>query len=142
MMAVSEKVVLDCSYLVPYFLGDEDSQEIVATVEGIQTQKLVWVSQPLLDYELSNVLRTAFKAGRIDEKGIDMAFAALDILPRKLVDLSTLQKRETLDLALRRDLSFYDASYLFLALLENAQLATQDKKLIQAAKIEGARLIK
>jgi predicted nucleic acid-binding protein len=57
------------------------------------------------------------------------------------IDTSVPQPAQLLDLALRYDLTSYDAIYLDLALRHSLPIATQDRDLAHAAQVAGVGVV-
>jgi predicted nucleic acid-binding protein len=130
-------VVVDNSVVLPLFISDEDStaMENLIAATSAETQLLVprlWVS------EFGNGLLVCTRRGRISHETALLAHEKARKLP---LQISDFPQREDLShlhlLAEKHQLSFYDASYLALAIHRGAQLATNDKQLSRAAKSEG-----
>lgn len=94
----------------------------------------------LLRLEYTNVLRTACKRGRINVQQAQDALAELAAIPID-IDVDPPDAGQVLALALRYDLSNYDAAYLDLALRRQWPIATQDEALAEAARIAGVGVV-
>ncbi len=94
----------------------------------------------LLRLEYSNVLRTACKRGRLIASRAQALLEQLAALPIE-TDNSPVDAAMVLALALRYDLSCYDAAYLELALRLQLPIATQDAALAEAARIAGVGVV-
>jgi predicted nucleic acid-binding protein len=94
----------------------------------------------LLRLEYTNVLRTACKRGRINVQQAQDALAELAAIPID-IDVDPPNAGQVLALALRYDLSSYDAAYLDLALRRQWPIATQDEALAEAARIAGVGVV-
>lgn len=88
--------------------------------------------------EVANVVRTLVRRGSIS---IDAARTAIDILGRlaPVIHLTKSGMTELLELAVRHDLSVYDAAYLSLALELRLPLACADGRLCEALKPAGLK---
>lgn len=109
----------------------------VATL--LQTRRAV--APPLLRLEYTNVLRTACKRQRLSAEQAYEMLATLGELPIDL-DSSVSTGPQLLDLALRHDLTAYDATYLDVALRRGAPIATQDAALANAARAASLGVVK
>jgi len=129
-------VVIDASMAVAWVLPDERSDladSILREVEGLRrmTTALFW-------YEYRNILVSNYKRNRLTDKDV----------PKFLMEISALEIEEysqsdhawIISLAIKHRLSAYDAAYLALAVKEGAILATNDRRLVQAAFAEGVEL--
>ena len=134
-------IVIDNSALLPLFLGDEADDYTQSVIRlHLASESLIAPSLCLLEF--GNGILKAVRQKRLSEAEATFAhrkFAMLPIDFRELADVSTLPLIHAL--AERRTLTFYDASYLSLALNEGAKLASFDEALKNAAKAEGVELV-
>jgi predicted nucleic acid-binding protein len=129
--------VLDASVTVVWGLEDEDHEIADLTLQRLEAEvahvPAIWW------FEVRNVLLINERRGRISERDTATFLRALSIMNVE-VDPHPAD-REILTLARSHRLSAYDASYLELALRQQIPLATLNKRLAAAAKIEGVPLI-
>ena len=116
--------VVDAS-AVAAILFDEPGAEQTARLLGASTL----VAPALLEYELGNV---CWKKCRKHSGQAEAIRKSLRWLAELEVQLHDVNATEVLDLAHRVDISFYDASYLWLARHLGLPLVTLDKRLQQA----------
>lgn len=85
----------------------------------------------LLDYEMASVCLKKIRNTPSEHRELLAAFNGFLALPitRVQADMD-----ETIELALRKKISLYDATYLWLARSMNVELATLDGKLARAAR--------
>lgn len=139
---VTKTWVLDCSLAAASFLPGEGSQLADRFLESIGTKNKV-ILPSLWWYEFGNVLLVSQRRKRITEtqaKEIVSIFQSFSLEFDQNVSFEV--QSHTQELALRNDLSFYDASYLELCIRKGAGIASLDDKLIQVAgllKIETFR---
>jgi predicted nucleic acid-binding protein len=95
----------------------------------------------LMHLEFANVLRTACKRGVLDAPGAHEIIEQVVKLPI-VIDQEIPGPSAILSLALRYDLTSYDAAYLELALRMQLPVATQDAALMEAARAAGMGLLK
>ena len=134
-------VVADNSALVPLFLPDE-SGEYSLSLLGMVMNGAVMKMATLCQIEFGNVIATSVRRRRLTHAEAAFAHKKFSELPMEFVDYVTSATMPAIhDLAVRRDLSFYDALYLALAMDERAILATLDKPLKQAAIAEGVEVL-
>jgi predicted nucleic acid-binding protein len=130
--------VLDNSVVSGWLLDNQASvySEFVAGL--LQSSRAV--APPLLPLEYTNVLRTACKRQRIVAA---QAQEMLDMLAKLPIDIDMAQPspKQLLDLALRYDLTSYDALYLDLALRRSLPIATEDRALAHAAEVAGVGVV-
>lgn len=123
-------VVVDCSALAGIIFEEPWQAQAGEKIRGRS------LNAPfLLEIELSSVAIKKHKQGygTLVDKGLER-FKALN------VSLHQIELKEVLALALQYKLSAYDASYLWLAAVLKAPLATFDEKLATAAQVHLASL--
>lgn len=131
-------VVIDSSAAGAWVLPDEVSDAAQALyLQAMEPDSPFHV--PLLwSWEMGNMLVMGVKRDRIDAEQMEQGLALLDGLQIQVDGpLSAHRQAQIARLALAHELTFYDATYLELVLRLNGQLASQDKKLIAAAKSCG-----
>jgi predicted nucleic acid-binding protein len=93
-------------------------------------------------WETANVLVQAERRGRISPAAIRTYLGLLEGLPISIDQPSTASIwHDTLALARSHRLTSYDAAYLELSLRRGLPLATRDKALQAAARLEGVPLM-
>lgn len=130
--------VLDNSVLCAWFIGNQATPYADAVAARLETDRAV--APALLRLEFANVLRTACKRGRLIAQEAQLVVDEVCRLPIDF-DLQTPDVPELLSLALRYDLTSYDAAYLALALREQLPIATQDAALAEAAWAAGVGVL-
>jgi predicted nucleic acid-binding protein len=90
--------------------------------------------------ELANVLRTGCKRGSLIAQQAQAVLQNLAALPIE-IDTRPASAATLLSLALRHDLSAYDAAYLELALRLQQPIATRDAALAEAARAAGVGVL-
>ena len=125
--------VPDASIAAAWVLPDEEAALADRALDrlGAETAKAPGVFW----HELRNLLLTAERRGRIDERHADASMARLRRLP--IVCPGETDDREVMALARAHRLTAYDASYLALAIREGCALASLDRRLNEAAAAEG-----
>ncbi len=133
-------LVLDVSLSCAWCFADEASAEAWAILERLQTARAhvpaLWL------WETGNVLVQAERRGRIRAAAIRTFLGLLESLPIS-IDQPTLASawHDTLALARSHRLTTYDAAYLELALRRGLPLASRDRALQDAARLEGVPLL-
>ena len=134
-------IVLDSSAILPLFLRDEsDTYSQAVLQEAAEGARLLSLSLCLSEF--GNTIGVAIRRGRLTEAQAAYAHRGLFLLPvefQAFVDSSTMALIH--GLAQRHRLSFYDASYLALAINEGARIASLDDALKDAAKAEGVVVV-
>ncbi len=130
--------MVDASVSGAWLLPDERSEEAERILERLLAAEVELAVPALWIYELTNLLLSAQRRGRINEEGVEAAHRVLDLLPRRTFDHETaLARQRATRLALRFDLSAYDAAYLELADRLQCPLETYDGRLAGAARAMG-----
>ena len=128
---VRPPLVVDCSAICGILFDEPWRTEATTKLAG-----RTLFAHNLLDYE---VVCVALKKHRQQWSRESLAKAMSDYNCYQ-IELVETNGKEQLDLAIRYDLSSYDAAYLWLAAELKAPLATFDKKLGRAAEIHLAGL--
>lgn len=113
--------VVDASALGALLFGEPTAEDVAGAIGTAQL-----VGPVLLQYELGNV---CWKKCQRHPSMADALRVALAAFPELDVQLLDVQSPEVLELALRQRLSFYDASYAWLARTLGAPLVTLDARL-------------
>jgi len=130
-------MVVDSSMAAAWFLPDEQNEladRLMARLGRApgRVPSLFW-------FETRNLFLIAERRGRL--KSGDAAFSMAQLRNLSLEDAGSGSDRLVLDLATKHRLTGYDASYLALAAHEGRALATLDRKLAQAARLEKVELL-
>jgi predicted nucleic acid-binding protein len=131
-------VVPDVSAILGQALDDEDATFAESVIAAIARDEAIVPT--LFWYEIRNVLVMAERRKRIASARTTAFLSDLALLPFSVDNLP--REASVLDLARRRSLTVYHATYLELAQRIEAPLATLDQALITAAKKEGIALFK
>jgi predicted nucleic acid-binding protein len=128
----NHRVVIDASAILSYILPDEVTPKSVMNVfRKYSKDEVIFLAPTLLIYEIGNALKSAVKQKRLNQ------ISATDIIEDfKQLDITFADPNiiENIDLSIKHNLSFYDASYLAIALENNAKLLTLDNKLQECLK--------
>lgn len=124
----TEQTVVDASFLLNYLMPDELADEKVEYLLGqYRLKKQVFVAPSLLKYEIANAIRSAVNSRRMSRKVARKVWQNfIDIE----IEYCNINYWEVIFLSLNCGLSFYDASYLWLAGSLKCNLASLDKRLI------------
>ena len=131
--------VLDNSVVTGWYLSGQSTDYTQAVATRLETDKAL-VPQ-LWQLELANVLKTACTRGSLTQA---LALQILDTLAQLPIDVDAGAppgQRHLFELAMRFDLSSYDAAYLELAMRHGVPLATQDQALRLAAQAAGVDVL-
>ncbi len=125
-MAIS---VVDASALSAVIFGEPAAAEVVEQLRGSTL-----AAPSLVVYEIGN---TCWKKCRRHPASAPALRKALGSLPELELQLLDVEPRKVLELAEARDLTFYDAAYLWLADRLRARLVTLDRRLAQSFEGTG-----
>jgi predicted nucleic acid-binding protein len=127
--------VLDNSVVTGWYLPEQATAYGQSVATRLESDKALVPT--LWQLELANVLKTACTRGKLD---LDTARQILDALGRLPIEIDTSPapgQRQLFELAMRYQLSSYDAAYLELAMRHGLPIATQDLHLKEAAMAAG-----
>lgn len=129
--------VVDASVVGAWFLPDEENTLADETLARMEDDDAF--APDLLIHEIRSILLSAERRGRISSDLIYSGLARLRALPLQLSGPG--DDSEVVRLSREYQLSAYDAAYLALAVLEQLELATLDRKLAAAARKESVKLL-
>jgi predicted nucleic acid-binding protein len=131
-------LVPDVSAILGQALDDEDATFAESVIAAIARDDAIVPT--LFWYEIRSVLVMAERRKRIAVARTTAFLSDLALLPFTVDDLP--REASVLDLARRRSLTVYDATYLELGQRRDAPLATLDQVLMATASKEGVALFK
>ena len=131
--------VLDNSVVTGWYLPEQATAYGQSVATRLESDKALVPT--LWQLELANVLKTACTRGKLD---LDTARQILDALSRLPIEIDTSPapgQRQLFELAMRYQISSYDAAYLELAMRHGLPIATQDLHLKDAAIAAGVDVL-
>ena len=131
--------ILDNSVVTGWFLEDQATPYTEAIGALLEEDKAIVPA--LWQLEFANVLRTACRKQRLVASQAQQIIEQICGLPIE-IDTGTPGPSELLALALRYNLSSYDAAYLELALRLQLPIATKDGPLAIASEAAGVGIIR
>jgi len=123
--------VVDTSFVLAYLLPDEKERNVEEIFSKFEENKVNLVSPHLLVYETMNGLRSAVLQKRQTEKTAELL---LDSFLNMGIHFEKVDEKGVLRLALKKSITSYDASYVWLAKSQNIGLLTLDEKLENVLK--------
>ena len=131
-----KRYVVDASVATRFVLDEELDDEAKSILEGFVEGDYNLLAPTLINYEVGNALRTAAARKEISEEESEEAYEAflgfkLDVDNMELDDFLG-----ALALSNRRNISIYDAAYIWLSKKLAAPLLTADAKQMEAANNE------
>jgi predicted nucleic acid-binding protein len=131
--------VIDNSVVSGWYLTSQSTAYSQAIAARLEVDKALVPA--LWQLELANVLKTACTKGRLSHAQARQILDALGQLPIEVDSDAQPGQRALFELAMRFNLSSYDAAYLELAMRHGLPLATQDEQLKIAAVAAGVNLL-
>ena len=131
--------VLDNSVVTGWYLPSQATDYSDAMATRLEVEKALVPT--LWQLELANVLKTACTKGRLTQAQARQILDTLNQLPIEVDTAAPLGQRQLFELAMRYNLSSYDATYLELAMRHGLPLATQDEQLKLAAQMAGVDVV-
>ncbi|MBV9566919.1 MAG: type II toxin-antitoxin system VapC family toxin [Hyphomicrobiales bacterium] len=128
--------VLDASIAAAWMLPDEQDDGADRVMQALHTTSCLVPS--LFWFEIRNLFLTAERRGRLRAGEALLSMSQLRALA---IQDGSSGDHLVLELAKRRNLSGYDASYLALAVDRKVPLATCDKRLADASRREKVDLL-
>ncbi|ODS52813.1 MAG: twitching motility protein PilT [Agrobacterium sp. SCN 61-19] len=129
--------VVDASVVGAWLLPDEENAHADETLARMADDDAF--APDLLIHEIRSILLNAERRGRISSDLIHSGLARLRALPLKFSGPG--DDSEVVRLSRKYQLSSYDAAYLALAVLDQLELATLDRKLAAAARKESLKVL-
>ena len=129
--------VIDSNIALSWFFPDEESSaEATRLLVDFRANRVRLIVPSLWEYEVINTLHVGVLRGRISrQEGDDYCQTLLDMnVEFHEFKLLALAARK---LAIRHNLTIYDASYLALAELYRCEFYSFDKQLVKAARKSG-----
>lgn len=136
-------IVVDASLSLSWILSEAvDPDKVNRIVDDQVRGELITTAPDIWFYECLNGLKSAFLRERIDEKTSRNYISKVIDLAPDLTDVTELVN-EVFEIAIRYDLSVYDASYVALAAEKHCDFYTGDIKLYakMGKKLKFVKLI-
>lgn len=126
-----KRAVIDASFVLSLLLPDEKTEKLARKALNLyQEGRLSFFAPELLKFEVANGLKSAVKRKRV--KAV-LALKLLGLFLKLKVRYQSVNLTKTLKLALKFNLSVYDASYLVLSRQSKVRLLTLDENLAKLA---------
>jgi len=122
------EVVVDASVVVKWFIEEEFSREARLLRDAYADGLVDIVAPSLLPYEVLNALKYSGAFGEDELKEVATAIEDFQI---RLFNLQGELARKAIELAMRKGITVYDASYVALAHILGTIVYTADEKLIK-----------
>jgi len=125
------KIVVDASVVVKWFVEERYSGEAL-TIRNSFIEGLIDIAVPsILYFEVLNALKYS---GAFGEDELKKIARILEDYQFTAYQLEGAYAEKTVEVAMRKGITIYDASYVALALIEEADLYTADEKLLMKTR--------
>ena len=131
--------VLDNSVVTGWYLSDQATPYTQRIAAQLETDRAIVPA--LWQLEFANVLKIACTRGKLSLGNAREIVDTIAILPIELDSGVPPSPRQLFELAMRYNLSSYDAAYLELAMRFGLPIASQDGKLNEAAVLAGVEVL-
>lgn len=120
-----KSVVVDASFILAFLLPDEKlpTEKFFDSVKKGETEIF---SVQLLSFEVVNSIKMAIKRKRLPERIAEKLIKKFFAIK---IEIEPINFQEVFCMAVRHDLTVYDAAYLWLAENKKVKLQTLDKQL-------------
>jgi predicted nucleic acid-binding protein len=133
--------VLDCSFIVPLILAEDNSDGVKNEFNKIKETDTIYVPQ-LFWYETANVMKKAVLRKRITPvDAINSLKLLSDYSLHTDAETGSLYSLLILEIAEKYDLYCYDVSYLELVIRKGGVMGTNDRNLTAACKKAGIKTV-
>ena len=122
--------VFDASAMAALLFGEAEGEQVAESLGDS-----VLAAPALIQYEIGSV---CLKKCRIEPASVDALQAAYGVMGEMGVRLHDPDPLAVLRLALQRGLTYYDASYVWLAESLDVPLVSLDRKVLQAMRVGPA----
>ena len=123
--------VLDTSFVLAYLLPDEKERSVDEMFSKFEENKISFIAPHLLAYEITNGLRSAVVQKRQSPKTAELL---LDSFLNMGILFERVNEKEVFRLALKNNITSYDAAYVWLAKSKKTKLLTLDERLEDVVK--------
>jgi predicted nucleic acid-binding protein len=128
-------IVIDSSAAARWLIPEESTPVSERLYADVMESSGVFHAPALWIWETANMLLVAMRRRRVAQSHIDDGLELLSECPIEFDPPPDRHRRsQIMRLAQVHDLTVYDAAYLELGLRLNSQLASADRRLVQAAK--------
>ncbi len=128
------EAVVDASVVVKWFVREEYTGESLRLRDAYVDGLVDLLAPCLLPMEVLNALKYS---GRFGEDELKEVSSVIEGYQFTLYDLAGRYAERTVEIAMRKGLTIYDASYVALALINETVLYTADERLIRKTSSLG-----
>jgi len=121
------KIVVDASVVVKWFVEEKYSKEALIIRDSFTEGLIDIIAPSLLYFEVLNALKYS---GAFGEDELKKVARILEDYQFTIYELRGAYAEKAVEIAMRKGITIYDASYVALALIEETELYTADEKLL------------
>ena len=125
--------IVDASVAARFLLFEDLSDKAEYVLEDFMNGKIELIAPELLIYEVGNILWRAFKQGFISLQDARERISYFLKLQLNVIKLGREDYEEVLDLSIKNDVTYYDATYLAAAKKVKGTLLLADNMLYERA---------
>jgi len=125
------KIAVDASVVVKWFVEEKYSKEALMIRDSFIEGLVDIVVPSLLYFEVLNALKYS---GAFGEDELKKVARILEDYQFTLYELEGAYAEKAVEIAMRKGITIYGASYVALALIEDADLYTADEKLLMKTR--------
>ncbi|MEX0568571.1 MAG: type II toxin-antitoxin system VapC family toxin [Candidatus Njordarchaeota archaeon] len=135
--------VIDTSVVVKWFIPEDYSDIALMLLEKYKNREIILYAPDSMKIEFANVIRKYYVRGAISEAIMSEIMNAMKKIPIGFIALDWNTIIEATKLAIKYNLTVYDAYYLAIAKKSKIQIITADEKFYNAVYgKEGILLLK
>jgi predicted nucleic acid-binding protein len=126
MVNINTKFVVDASFVACYLMPDEHEAQVDQIFLRFFQGDVQLLTPHILTYEIGNIISTSIKRKRIVST---LGKQLLNLYSQIPITIENTELEITLNFTAQHNITFYDASYLQLAITNKCPLLTLDKRL-------------
>ncbi|MCS7364557.1 MAG: type II toxin-antitoxin system VapC family toxin [archaeon GB-1867-035] len=133
------EVAVDASIIVKWFVIEENSDKALELRDKYVEGEIRIIAPELITFEILNALKYKELFNEEELKEISEALQAYSF---SLYPLKGEYARKTVEVAVKNNITIYDASYVALAIMRKTQMYTADEKLIKKLRKKYLKYVK
>ena len=124
--------VIDCNVIIKWFFNEEDSSQVDSLYDRAKSREIELFAPSILELEFLGILTKLRRSKNMKRSILENSFSYfLDVCQDKIINLVSManRRREVFLMSLDNNINYFDAEYLYLSKILNAELITFDKNL-------------
>jgi len=134
-----QEVVIDASVVVKWFVEEENSDQALKIRDKYINGEIKLIAPSIITFEILNAL---YHKRLFSEREMREISEALEAFSFELYYPKGEYVEKTLEVVFKNDITFYDASYIALAIIKDTYMYTADEKLIERLKEEYLKYVR